>query len=191
MTLAKREINYDQQREERTFDVRGPTPERLAVAAGAVSIGGQDRGTRIYHLVDSPLDRLYARLTKAASGHQEQDLRKEYIGLQRYRLHWHNAGLQASVGSVDLNRIFASDPGSMSGMPKSERQAHHRQEWRAAREELGHRPGIVVDNVVCAEWPLHIAGHSVGYSSPHRGREAVTGILRDAGYRLARFWGIG
>lgn len=169
----------------------GPTRQRLAAAQGHVSIGDDKQGTRIYHFHDAPLDRLYSRLTRRAGSHQEQQLRKEYVALLKYRGHWFSAGLECALGSADLNRVFASDPGSMSGMAKTERQAHHRQEYRAARATIGHKPGIVVDNVVCAEWPLHIAGHSIGYDSPYRARAAATEILRDAGYRLAKLWGIG
>ena len=44
------------------LDVRGPTPERLRMAGDAYVVGGEDRGTRIYFIADSPLQRLYARL---------------------------------------------------------------------------------------------------------------------------------
>jgi hypothetical protein len=169
----------------------GPTAERLARADNHFDVGDDRRGGKLYHFHDSPLDRLYSRLTKSAGSAEEQRLRKEYVGLQRYKLHWHNAGLEASLGSVDLNRVFASDPGSMSGMAKSERQAHHRHEWRAARALLGHRPGIVVDNVVCAETSLEVAGFALGWASAPQARSAATEMLSDAGSRLAGFWGVG
>jgi hypothetical protein len=130
----------------------------------------------------SPLDRLHGR---RAIGD------KEYSALKRYYHHWHCAGLQSAVGSVDLNRVFASDPGSMSGMAKSEKQFYHRQQYRTARCLIGHRPGIVVDNVVCFEWSLEIGGYGIGYTSPNRARQAAIEISRDAGYRLAAFWGMG
>jgi hypothetical protein len=76
-------------------------------------------------------------------------------------------------------------------MAKSERQAFHRQQWRLAREELGHQAGIVVDNIVCAEWSLEIAGYSIGYTSPYRAREGARIILKDSGRVLADLWGIG
>jgi hypothetical protein len=177
-----REIDLDQQRAERKspMDYRGPTQGRIAAAGGSYVIGG-DRGHLTFTMQDSPLDRLHGR---RAIGD------KEYSALKRYYHHWHCAGLQSAVGSVDLNRIFASDPGSMSGMAKSEKQFYHRQEYRAARKEIGHRPGIVVDNVVCAEVSIEIAGYSIGFTSPYRARQAATEMLRDAGYRLARFWGM-
>ena len=175
----------------------GPTAERLLKAQGGYSIGDDKQGTRIYHFHDTPLDRLYSRLVKRAGSYQEQQIRKEYVALQQYRKHWYCAGLESSIGSVDLDRIFASDPGSMSGMAKTERQAYHRQQYRLARDGkdgkggLGHKPGIVVDNVVCAETSLEVAGWSIGYNSRTSARDNAERILRECGQKLASFWGIG
>lgn len=163
------------------IDTIGPTIERKRHSEGFYEVGGVERVNQKYTMQDSPLERLRAR--NAIGG-------MEYAALRRYNHHWYYGGLLASLGSIDLDRVFASDPGSMSGMAKSEGQAHHRGEYRRAREVIGHRPGIIVDNVVCAEWSLQIAGHSIGYSSPYRARAAATEILRDAGYRLAQFWGM-
>jgi len=176
-----REIDFDKKAEAARTDARGPTAERIWKADGAFDLGGDDRVGRTYIFSDSPLGRMFKR-------HAIDPI--EFTALQRYKHHWYHGGLLSSMGSVDLNRVFACDPSNMSGMAKSERQAFHRQQYREARELIGHRPGIVVDNVVCAEWPLHVAGHSIGYDSPHRARMAASQILRDAGYRLARLWGI-
>jgi hypothetical protein len=169
----------------------GPTAERLKMASGHFHIGDNQQGVRIYQFCDSPLDRLYSRLTRRAGRYDEEQLRSEYIALQKYRNHWFAAGLQSALGSSDLNRIFASDPGSMSGMAKTEKQAHHRREWRAAQAAIGHKPGIIVDNVVCAEVSLRIAGFSIGYNSPFRAAEGAEKVLRECGRKLASLWGIG
>ena len=138
------------------------------------------------------MDRLYSRLTKAAKTRgAEDELRREYTALMKYKHHWHSAGLESALGSVDLNRIFASDPGSMSGMAKTESQAHHRQQYREGRALVGHRPGIVLDSVVCADQSLVIAGYGLGYDSEYRARQAATLILRECGTTLANLWGIG
>jgi len=196
---AKRTIDFDKAREAAQTDARGPTPERLWKSADAFDIGGDSQGgVRTYIFADSPLGRMF-------KGKRIDPI--EFTALQRYKHHWYHGGLEVSMGSVDLNRVFASDPSGMSGMAKSERQAHHRQQYRAAKAEFekavppfhskynrdtyGHKMGIVVDNVICAEWPLHIAGHLIGYESPYRARAAATEIITDAGYRLARLWGIG
>lgn len=169
----------------------GPTRERLKKSDNHFAIGDDQRGGRLYQFHDSTIDRLYSRLTKqAASRTAEEQLRSEYISLQRYKHHWHHAGLESSIGSVDLNRIFAPDPSSMSGMPKSERQAHHRRLWREARELLGHKPGIVVENIMCAETSLEIAGFSVGYNSRTQARDKAEQVLRKCGRKLAKHWGI-
>ncbi|MET4210509.1 hypothetical protein [Bradyrhizobium sp. LA2.1] len=172
----------------------GPTAERLAKAENHYAVGDDQRGNRVYHFHDCPIDRLYSRLTRQAKSlSAEQGLRREYIALVKYRHHWFSAGLQDAIGSADLNRIFASDPGSMSGMAKSERQAHHRQQYRQARDGengIGHKAGIVVDNVVCAEMSLETAGYSVGFNSRTHARDKAEEMLRESGRKLARLWGI-
>jgi hypothetical protein len=160
----------------------GPTAERLSKTGGHFTIGDDKQGGRIYTVRDTPLDRLFGR--NAITG-------AEFAALQKYRHHWYHAGLDASMGSVDLNRIFSSDPGSMSGMAKTEAQAHHRQQWRTARENLGKRVAVVVDAVVCQERLLDAVGFEMGWRSRPQAIAAATEMIRDAGYRLARLWGIG
>lgn len=161
--------------------VEGPTDERRRHAGGFYEIGGDDRASQKFTMQDSPLDRMKAR---DAIGP------KEYSALRKYAHHWYYGGLLSSVGSVDLNRVFASDPLSMSGMAKSEGQAHHRQQYRRARSILGHRPGIVVDSVVCQEHNLEVAGYAIGWTNRPQAVAAATEMLRDAGYRLAKYWGM-
>jgi hypothetical protein len=175
--VQHREIDLD-----RLTELGFLTPERKAKAADHV-IGGKGRGeTPTLKMQDSPIDRMFNR--QALSG-------TEYAALQKYKHHWHHAGLESQLGSADLNRVFSSDPGSMSGMAKTERQAHHRKQYREARAILGHRPGIVVDNVVCAETGLEVAGYAIGWTNKPQAIAAATEYLRDAGYRLAKLWGIG
>jgi hypothetical protein len=158
------------------------TPERLMRSIGEIDVGDDKQGNRIYTFKDSPLERMFSR--KAIDP-------IEYTALQKYFHHWYHAGLLPGVGSVDLNRVFASDAGLSGGMAKSERQAHHRQQYRAGRGVIGHRSGIVVDNVVCNEHSLEVAGFSIGWTNKPQAIAAATEMIRDAGYRLARLWGIG
>jgi hypothetical protein len=170
----------------------GPTPERLLKADGHVSIGDDQRGTRVYHFHDCPLDRLYTRLTRQArSLSAETQIRAEYIALTKYRHHWRSSGLEGALQSADLDRVFASDPAGSSHMAKTERQAHHRQQYRNAVEKLGWKPHIVVDNVVCAETSLEVAGYSIGCNSRTSARDKAEEILRDCGRKLAKLWGVG
>jgi hypothetical protein len=89
----------------------------------------------------------------------------------------------------------------MSGMAKTERQAHHRKQYREARDGreengvrvggLGHKAGIVVDNVVCAGTSIEAAGWSIGsFTSRTSARDGAEKILRESGRKLARLWGI-
>ena len=90
------------------------------------------------------------------------------------------------IGSVDLNRIFASDPSNMVGMAKSERQYDHRKKYREAVAEIGHKPHILLDNFCCYEWSLELSSGTIGYS-PFRARR----LVRDSAAKLAHLWGIG
>jgi len=160
----------------------GPTAERLAKSEGNFTVGDDKQGGTIHTMRDTPLDRMFNR--DAIGG-------VEYAALQKYKHHWHHAGLEAGMGSVDLNRIFSSDPGSMSGMAKTEAQAHHRKQWRTAREHIGNRIAQIVDRVVCAEDTVENAGYRMGWRNKPQAIAAATEMLRDAGYRLAKLWGIG
>lgn len=160
----------------------GPTVERLLKSGGHFTVGDNQQGSKIHTMRDQPLDRMFAR--NAITG-------AEYAALQKYHHHWHRAGLEMSLVSADLNRVFASDPASLSGMAKTEAQAHHRKQYRDARAALGHHTGIVVDNVVCAGHSMEVAGFSIGWTNKPQAIAAATERLRDAGYRLAKLWGIG
>jgi hypothetical protein len=168
----------------------GPTVQRLAIAQGHVSIGDDKQGTRIYQFHDTPLDRLYSRLTRQAKNGSDM-LRREYVALTKYRNHFIQAGKEATVASVDPNSIFASNPSSRNGMPMADFQMDHAAHWRQAQFHLGHKPAIVVDNVVCAETSLEVAGWSIGYISRTQARDKAEEVLRECGQKLATFWGIG
>ena len=159
-----------------------PTAERLMKSGGAFVIGDDKQGTRVYRFHESPLDRMFKDDRIGGS---------EYAALQKYKHHWYHAGLEPGCASMDLNRVLSADPSSLSGMAKTEAQAHHRQQYRAARALLGHRTGIVVDNAVCAEHSLEVAGFSIGWTNKPQAIAAATEMLRDAGYRLSKLWGIG
>jgi len=162
-------------------DDRGPTDERLRHAGDNFEIGDDQQGTRTYTIRNSPLDRL-----KLRNGIDD----RQYRALVKYRIHWHHAGLEPSLVSVDLDRIFAVDPSAFSGMAKTERQVFHRNRYREAREEIGHHHSIIVDNVVCAETELHIAGLALGCKSPHRARLKAVELLTESGGKLAYLWGM-
>lgn len=158
-----------------------PTPERLAKAQGHFVVGDDQQGTRIMTMRDNPLEKLLLKRVLSST---------EYAALQKYHHHFFHAGLGSCVGSMDLNRVFASDPGSHSGMAKTEAQAFHRGKYRDARELLGHKTSIVVDNVVCNGTSPEVAGYAIGYASPSRAREAAEKHIKRAGDLLERHWGL-
>ena len=157
----------------------GPTVERLAHAHGFYTEAGRSRSERRYVMQDDALGRAWVR---------QKISDEEYAALKRYALHWLAGGLLGPLQSVDLNRIFAFDPGSMSGLAKSERQQDHRNIYWAAHDGIGTRPALVADAVACAGCSLEQTGHMLGYRSPWHARDEARKILADAGYRLAQFF---
>ncbi|MBO0715932.1 MAG: hypothetical protein J2P55_01170 [Rhizobiales bacterium] len=160
-------------------DPSGPTAERLAHARGFFTIAGRSRSQRKITFLDDALGRAWMR--QNISG-------EEYAALRKYALHWLAGGLIGHLGSVDLNRVLAFDPGAMSGLAKTEKQADHRHLYHSARESIGRRPAFVADQVACYDSTLTHVGTLLGYRSGPRGRSKAIEILSDAGYRLAKFW---
>jgi hypothetical protein len=160
-------------------DNSGPTAERFRQSNGCYTIAGRSKSARRIAMLDDALGRAWMR--QKISG-------EEYAALKRYALHWLAGGLQGPMQSVDLNRIFAFDPASMSGLAKTERQQDHRDAYHAARAEIGTRPAFVADQVACYDTSMRQAGIMLGYRSAWHASEAARQILCDAGYRLGRFW---
>ena len=169
----------------------GPTPERIARASGHASVGDDKMGGTIIQFMDSPLDRVYSKLVKASRTENQIDkLRVEYAALKKYYTLFVESGMVGSIGSVDPNRTYSPSPSGRTFLAGSERQQNIRDEYRAAVIHLnnspwGHKQTIVVDNLVCSERDLEICGYSVGMDT-----EAAELILRDAGWQLAKMWGM-
>lgn len=167
-----------------------PTRERMAKAGTDFEIGGDDRAGKVIRIMDAPLDRMRSRAMIGA---------KEYEALNKYRIHWWHAGMSGHLRSPEIDRIFA-DPLSSSGMPSTERQAHHRQQFRKARAKFAtadsidaattenHKMLIVLDNVLLSEQSLEVAGYAVGCKSRYRARERSKELLCKAADILVNHW---
>ena len=160
-------------------DNAGPTQERLGHAGQFFTVAGRSKSSRRITMLDDALGRAWIRRFISA---------EEYSALKKYALHWLAGGLQGHLGSVDLNRILAFDPGSMTGLCKTEAQADHRALYWMANLHLGTRPAFVADHIACFDTSMPALAVMLGYRSPYRGREKVREILSDAGYRLAKLW---
>jgi len=178
-------------------DVRGPTLERMSMASGNAAVGDDKMGRVVIQFLDSPLDKLYGRLVRAArTKDQTERLRIEYAALKKYHRLFVESGMVGSVGSVDPNRTYSPNPSGRDFLGKSEKQCDHRDAYRAAVLHLnnnpkwGHKQTIVVDNVVCHENELEWAGYAIGKNSAGWAHEYSAKILRNAGYRLAVMWGM-
>ncbi len=160
----------------------GPNKFRLRHAAGAVEIGDDRLGNRVYTMVDTPLARAHARRLISDA---------QYRALAKFKHHWTCAGLEPSFGSVDLDRVFGSDISGYSGMAKTEAQVFHRQRYREAVTLIGLVTSRVIEAVVCEERKLEDAGSAIlSWKHPLQARAAAVEKLRDGGDRLAREWGL-
>lgn len=154
----------------------GPTPERMAKAGEAFEVGHHGTIT----LRDSPLEWLERRGVITSS---------QYNTGAKYRHHWHFSGMLPNIGTIDLNRIFAGNGGNI-GMPSSESQAHHRQQYRAAQEKVGMVTGRLLDNIICLEFSVVDAGRKLGWKDEEVARrEAIKELCM--GLDLLRdLWGM-
>lgn len=160
----------------RLIDERGPTIERM-VKAGHFQVG--DIGT--IQVRDAPLERSHAR--KIITDGQ-------YNAGCKFRLHWYHAGLSDTVGSIDPNRIFATDQANFSAMAKTENQVFHRQRFRGAVRELGLKGTYVIEYAICKEYPFETIGYGLGWTNKSQAIAAATEAFRSALDKLCDLWGI-
>src|SRR5262245_9328410 len=109
----------------------------------------------------------------------------------KYRHHWYRAGLASPLSSVELNRIFASDMTSFSGMARTEAQVFHRQRYREAVQHIGMIGASVLEQVACQEISLEQAGYKLGWGSKPQAIAAATERMKAALDRLVELWGVG
>ena len=169
-------------------EFNGPTAERLIVSDGFVDIGDDRQGGKRYTFLDSSLDRIYSRLSKASPKWMQDQLRGEYAALDRFRQVYVTGGLIGSVGSIDLNGSGGS--GRRSFLAATERQVSARNAYRAATSSLNLLESIVVHNVICHDASLEVAGRAIGKKSKTRAIERAGELLRDAGFKLGTLWGL-
>lgn len=155
-----------------------PTPERMRRAGTDFERGDSGQIT----MTDSPLERAFARNVVTA---------EQYSVGQKYRHHWYHAGLSGQLGSIDLDRIFAVDPASSSGMAKTESQLFHRQRYREAVQAVGKIGSHVLDSTVCRELTLDQVGYSLGWSSRPQAYAAAVERMKSALDELCKLWGTG
>jgi hypothetical protein len=154
-----------------------PTPERVRRAGGDFERGDTGRIT----MRDSPLERAFARRIIS---------REQYSAGQKYRHHWYHAGLSDPLQSLDLNRIFATDLGRFSGMPRTEAQVFHRQRYREAVQAVGKIGSHVLDWVVCRDIEFAEVGTTLGWGSRAQAYAAAVERMKMALDELCKLWGI-
>jgi Domain of unknown function (DUF6456) len=155
-----------------------PTAERMRRAGADFERGDTGQIT----MRDSPLERLLARNVVSP---------EQYSAGQKYRHHWYHAGLSDPLESLDLSRVFASDLGGYSRMPKTENQVFHRQRYREAVTAVGKIGSHVLDWAVCREVELEQVGNSLGWGTRAQAYAAAVERIKAALDELCRLWGIG
>ena len=161
----------------RLVDERGPTKERARFAANDIHF--DDKHRRYFR--DTTIERALTRKVITAG---------QYTAANKFYLHWYRAGLSENLGSIDLTRIFSSDPGMMVGMAKTESQAFHRQQYRCATQKIGVKGSLVVEAVVCRDKTLEQVGYQLGWQHKMQAIAAATESLREKLDLLCSEWGI-
>jgi hypothetical protein len=168
----------------------GPTSQRLVKSDGHVAIGDDKQGKRVYQFLDSSLDRTHSGFARKAGANDQEQLGAEYEALTRFQRYYCDAGLMASVGSVDLNSLGAKVSSGRSFLASTERQLNARDEVRRAFHALSPGQRTVIEHVVVWDRSLELAGYAIGRKSRTRAVDAARTVLRGAGAALAELWGM-
>ena len=159
------------------------TPERLAKSHGH-QIGSVDRLQRV---LAAPLDGLHARRALDPDADCNTAL---YEAGQRYRRHWHGAGLCA-LSAQDITRMGGSRGTPGWAVPPSEAAAWHRGEYDKARACLGAYLARWLDAIVIEERaPLEVGRQATRYADKTTATAVAMEILRSGLSVLAGHWGI-
>src|SRR5262249_32460717 len=158
------------------FDEAAKSAARTARAADAGAPAPRRSGRRAWsqrpnHHAGQPVERALARNALTP---------EQYSAGQKYRHHWYHAGLADRLESIDLNRIFAIDPGAYAGMAKTESQLFHRQRYREAVQAVGKIGSHVMEWAVCREIALEQVGQTLGWSSRPQAYAAAVERLKTA-----------
>jgi hypothetical protein len=157
---------------------------RIMAVAGLNAIGKEDGVVRAN---PSPLNWLASRGMLDADPERNRILKEAG---ERYYLHWFEGGLKG-IGAIDYGRVSGggSDPAYLT--PTSEKAAHHRREYRAARDRMGDWLARIADAVICEEMSLAEAGCAFGNHASAKTRAAIAGsILKGALTTLAQHFGM-
>jgi hypothetical protein len=159
------------------------TPERLAKSYGH-HIGVTDRLQRV---LAAPLDGLHARRALDPDPECNKAL---YEAGQRYRHHWHRAGL-CTLSAQDITRVGGSGGAPGWAIPPSEAAAWHRGEYHRARDCLGAYLARWLDAIVIKERaPLEVGRETTRYTDKTTATAIAMEILRSGLGMLASHWGM-
>jgi hypothetical protein len=157
-----------------------PTAERIRQSRGGFEVGDGDKTIR---MIDSQLARALGRALINKG---------QYEAGQKFKAHWYHAGMEPIKAA---NFEFAIGGGDgFQVMPKSEFQAHHRQQYRQAVKELGPSAGLI-ESVVCDGMGYEAAercrfGDIIGFATKPQAITAAQRELQIGLERLRVMWGL-
>lgn len=169
---------------------QGPTAERLIKSDGYVAIGDDQQGTRVYHMLDSVLDRTYSDLRVKIGNAEQDELRLEYAALKKLGALYEAGALMGALPSVDLGNACFQGGAGRDHAAKTDGQIAARFSFHSARDQLSVWQWKVTDAVVLRDVPLSAAGFLLGCRSQYRAREKARVVLRGSGITLANHWGM-
>jgi hypothetical protein len=169
-------------------DWQGPTAERIIQSQGALVVGDDQRGGKVYHFQDSALERIYGRLkANAKDNGQRRSSESEERALKRYYTAYIEGGMMGSMRTSDMNGSVGN-PASRDHAAKSAWQLDHRDDFHEANARLTVNQRKVCEIVVLGDASLEVAGYEMGKRSQRRAIQSAERILRDAGGVLAVLW---
>lgn len=143
----------------RLVDERGPTPQ-------------QNKKMR-----QTPINGALSR---------KQITRQQGVAAEKFYNHWYRAGHAGKCGSIDLDRVFASN----SDLTLTDSQLFHKQSYERAVKTLGMNRSRWVELVVCYEASFEEAGQKMGWNNRPQAVAVGVQIIRDALAELCDLWGI-
>lgn len=168
----------------------GPTAERLIKSDGYVAIGDDKQGTRVYHMLDSVLDRTYSDLRVKLGSAEEDGLRLEYAALKKMLDLYEVGRMMGNLPSVDFGNSGVQDSAGRDHAAKTDGQVAARFSFHAAKDKLSVWQWKVVEMVVLNDQALIDAGFEIGCKSRTRAFVKAKIVLRGSGELLANHWGM-
>ena len=155
-----------------------PTVERLKHAADFEENDARGRKHKVITILDP-----------FAAAHRRGDFTDLQYGVgQKFHRHFHEGCVRGALASVSFDRVMGGAEYSL--MPKTEQEAHHRQQYRNAEKLLGMETTALLRWIICDGETFQEAGARLGWRDRCRAVAAAVERMRAALDQLQELWGI-